>query len=185
MTTVQLKVAFLLPNTGQLPGVPTNPRTWTEGDVSRLAKSLQETPELFEARPIIVTPLGNKFVILGGNLRHAACKKAGIKTAPCAVIPEGTPADKMKEIVLKDNGSFGAWDFDALANEWDDLPLVEWGVPAWDFSQMKENAKKESGEINLSGINPSYSVQVDCASLEEQLELIKELDGRGYKCKSL
>jgi hypothetical protein len=37
----------------------------------------------------------------------------------------------MKEIVLKDNGSWGAWDFDELANKWDDLPLTDWGVPAW------------------------------------------------------
>jgi hypothetical protein len=33
--------------------------------------------------------------------------------------------------VLKDNGSWGAWDFDELANKWDDLPLTDWGVPAW------------------------------------------------------
>ena len=45
---------------------------------------------------------------------------------------------KMKEIVLKDNGSWGAWDFDALANEWDDLPLTDWGVPAWKTEETFE-----------------------------------------------
>ena len=39
----------------------------------------------------------------------------------------------MKEIVIKDNGSFGSWDYDTLANEWDG-PLEDWGIniPQWD-----------------------------------------------------
>jgi hypothetical protein len=47
--------------------------------------------------------------------------------------------DKLKEIVIKDNGSFGAWDMDMLANEWDDLPLKDWGVDvAWDAVHLEE-----------------------------------------------
>ena len=36
--------------------------------------------------------------------------------------------EKLREIIIKDNGSFGSWDYDMLANEWDDLPLSDWGV---------------------------------------------------------
>lgn len=121
----------IAPNTGQVPGLPANPRSWTKGDVERIAKSLKDTPELFEARPLLVYPYGGQYVILGGNLRHAGAQRNHEKDAPCIVFPEDTPTDKLKEIVIKDNGSFGSWDYDALANEWDELPLPEWGVSAW------------------------------------------------------
>ena len=129
MEIVRLKMKDLLPNAGQIEGLPVNPRQWTRSDIDKIAASLRETPELFEARPIIVTPHDGKYVILGGNLRYEGARANKDTDAPCIVVPEGTPPEKLKEIVIKDNGSFGAWDFDALANEWDDLPLTDWGVP--------------------------------------------------------
>lgn len=134
MEIVNIKVTKLAANTGQVAGLPTNPRQWTAKDVERLARSLDETPELFDARPCLVYPYGDRFVVLGGNMRLAAAKHNGAKEVPCIVFPADTPADKLREIVVKDNGAFGAWDFDALANEWDGLPLVEWGVPVWEDS---------------------------------------------------
>ena len=131
MQITRIKLAALVPNTGQVPGLPSNPRQWTKSDIERIAASLKETPELFEARPIIAVPHDGKFVILGGNLRYEGARKNKDKDAPVCVIPEDTPVEKMKEIVIKDNGAFGAWDYDALANEWDDNPLGDWGVPAW------------------------------------------------------
>lgn len=132
MKIVKLKLSALEPNTGQIPGLPINPRQWTKSDVDSLARSLSETPELFEARPLLVVPHEGKYVILGGNLRYEASKQNKAKEVPCIVFPENTPVEKMKEIVIKDNGSFGDWDMDALANEWDDLPLADWGVPSWE-----------------------------------------------------
>ena len=138
MKTIRLAIKHLEQNTGQIPGLPANPRQWTKTEVEKIAKSLRETPELFEARPIIVTQHGSKYVILGGNLRYEGCKHNKDKDAPCYVIPDDTSIDKMKEIVIKDNGSFGDWDYDVLANLWDDLPLADWGVPAWDDQPEKD-----------------------------------------------
>lgn len=148
MEIQRLKIKDLAQNKGQIPGLPTNPRQWTREEIDKIARSLKETPELFEARPIIVTPWEGKFIILGGNLRFAGCKANKDKDAPCIVIPEGTPVDKMKEIVIKDNGSFGAWDYDALANLWDDLPLTAWGVPAW---EQRNAEKAENGGAGSGG----------------------------------
>lgn len=69
MDIVRLKCSQLLVNEGQVEGLPTNPRSWTKADIDRLARSLEETPELFEARPCIVYPLGDKYIVLGGNMR--------------------------------------------------------------------------------------------------------------------
>jgi hypothetical protein len=118
-------------NTGQIEGLPANPRQWTRDDIDRIAASLKETPELFEMRPCIVYPHEGKYVLLAGNLRFCGARQNEMIDVPCCVVPRDTSIAKMKEIVLKDNGSWGAWDFDELANKWDDLPLTDWGVPAW------------------------------------------------------
>lgn len=124
----RISVAKLKSNSGQIDGVPANPREWTKEDVAKLAKSIEQTPELLEARGIIVYPYNGDYVVMGGNMRLAAIKQLGLKDAPCIVLPEDMSTDKLREIVIKDNGSFGKWDFDALGNEWDDLPLSDFGV---------------------------------------------------------
>lgn len=142
-----LPLAALQPNKGQIPGLPTNPRQWTKEDIDKIAKSLKETPELFEARPIIVYPYGGKYVILGGNLRYeGSCRNLDpLDKVPVAILPEDTTVEKMQEIVIKDNGSFGSWDYDTLANEWD-VPLLEWGVPAWDTDVADMGLSTRDGE---------------------------------------
>lgn len=147
MEIVRLKIADLEPNAGQVEGLPINPRQWTMSDIDALAKSLKETPELFEARPVIVVPHAGKYVILGGNLRYEASRKNKAEEVPAVIFPEDTPIAKLKEIVIKDNGTFGAWDFDALANEWDDLPLTDWGVPAWETPEEDEVPDDLEGEL--------------------------------------
>ena len=140
MNTTLIDIRRLAMNAGQIEGVPANPRTITRDDIERMARSLRETPELFEMRPCIVKEVDGSFVILGGNLRYEGSKAAGIKDVPCVIVPESWDADKLRELVIKDNGSFGSWDFDALANEWDDLPLNDWGVPAWKMEEVDEAA---------------------------------------------
>ena len=132
-------------NTGQIEGLPANPRQWTRDDIDRIAASLKETPELFEMRPCIVYPLegGAKFVLLAGNLRFCGARQNEMKDVPCCVVPRDMSIAKMKEIVLKDNGSWGAWDFDALANEWDDLPLTDWGIPVWNVEEEVKKVQKD------------------------------------------
>ena len=150
MQIQRIPLTELEPNTGQIPGLPSNPRQWTKSDVERIARSLRETPELFEARPIIAVPYNGDFVILGGNLRYEGARKNGDATAPTIVLPEDTPTEKLKEIVIKDNGTFGQWDTDALANEWSDLLLEDWGVPDW----VTGGTKREWDSIGEGGEMP-------------------------------
>ena len=143
---IYLPLAALRQNTGQIEGLPANPRQWTQTDIDRLAKSLEETPELFEARPLIVYPYGNEYIILGGNLRYEGAKKNKMQEVPVHILEEGLSIDKLKEIVIKDNGSFGEWDMDMLANEWDDLPLKEWGIEGIGDWEQKDVSPDDFGE---------------------------------------
>ena len=40
-------------------------------------------------------------------------------------------ADEQREFIIKDNVSFGSWDMDMLANEWDAKDLDDWGADVW------------------------------------------------------
>ncbi len=182
MEIVHIPLAELESNIGQIPDLPMNPRQWTKTDIDQLARSLSETPELFEARPLLVVPHDGRFVILGGNLRFEASKQNKATAVPAIVFPETTPIAKLKEIVIKDNGAFGEWDFDALANEWDDLPLGDWGVPAWNTDTDTEDKDK----TDLSDkIDVEYKLEITCTNEAEQEQMYNELTGRGYECRIL
>lgn len=40
-------------------------------------------------------------------------------------------SSERKQFMIKDNASFGQWDFDALANKWDNGKLEDWGLDVW------------------------------------------------------
>lgn len=157
METRRIKLTDLVLNEGQIAGLPTNPRQWTKTELNKLKKSLQETPELLEARGILVYPWEGKYLVLGGNMRLSALKALKAKDAPCVIFPEDTPIDKLKEVVIKDNGSFGEWDYDLLANEWDSLPLADWGVPNWerDLGDSPTSADAEDDDFDESEVTES------------------------------
>lgn len=157
-----LPLTALKRNEGQIEGLPTNPREWSKAEIERLKKSIRQTPELMEARGIIVYPHKGEYIILGGNMRYTALSEMKVEQAPCIVLPEGMPIEKLKEIVIKDNGSFGSWDYDLLANEWDELPLTDWGVPAWETKEMELTTKGRES-------NDDYDAFVDKFNEEQPL----------------
>ena len=59
--------------------------------------------------------------------------------------------DERKQFVIKDNSSFGQWDYEALANKWDTKSLDDWGVPVWNASPI---AFTPSGSAAPSAASP-------------------------------
>jgi hypothetical protein len=92
--------------------------------MDRLVKSLTDFPEMLQLREIVVD---ESLTVLGGNMRLLALRKIGAKEATAKIVRGLTPEQK-REFVIKDNSAFGEWNMEALANEWSDLPLTEWGV---------------------------------------------------------
>ena len=91
----------------------TNPRLIKDSKFNRLVESVKEFPEMLKLRPIVVN---KDMVVLGGNMRLKACKEA---------------EEQQKEFIVKDNVGFGEWDWDILANQWDNVQLKEWGMDVW------------------------------------------------------
>ena len=178
-------------NEGQLDWLPKNPRQWTQTDIDKTAASIVEDPDFLEDRPLLVVPFGKEFVAFGGNLRHEGCKAAKKATAPCVVYYPENEEDyaTIKRRAKKDNGSFGLWDYDELANSWDDLPLADWGVPSW---PAPENAiQKEMQEKGLSteakeGENDdkkSYTLTLEFKTKQQKSEWIERAEKEGVKVR--
>lgn len=55
------------------------------------------------------------------------------------------------EFIAKDNISYGAWDYDQLANHWDEHLLQAWGMPTWAEQPQSEPASTTTGESGTSG----------------------------------
>lgn len=115
---------------------PSNPRVIKDHKFRKLVQSIREFPEMLNMRPIVVD---EEMVVLGGNMRLRACREAGLVEVPIIKASNLTEEQK-KEFVIKDNSSFGEWDWDLLANEWDIQDLDQWGldIPASYFDDDKE-----------------------------------------------
>lgn len=51
-----------------------------------------------------------------------------------------------KQFIIKDNVSFGAWDFDALANKWPAEKLEAWGMDIWTGKPLELSPSAGAGE---------------------------------------
>lgn len=129
-----------------------NPRFIKDGKFDKLVQSIKEFPEMLKLRPIVVDI---EMQILGGNMRYNAAKEIGLEEIPVMVFTEEmykranaermamghsskTYKDFCDEFLIKDNVSFGEWDWDIIANAFDSKTLEDWGLnlPVWDFGNI-------------------------------------------------
>ena len=123
-----LKIKDIDVNSGQIPGLPANPRLIRDQRFEKLKRSITDFPEMLSLREIVVVEHDGRYVCLGGNMRLIATKELGHKEIPAKVVPADWPIEKLAEFVVKDNTQFGEDDLDILANQWTDLPLDDWGM---------------------------------------------------------
>jgi hypothetical protein len=121
---------------------PNNPRLIKDDKFRKLVKSIQEFPDMLNVRPLVVN---KDMVVLGGNMRLKAIKEAGIKEISIEIVD--WTEDQQKEFIIKDNVGFGEWNWDDLANNWDEIELTDWGLDIPDFNKNIDN---EEGEIKIS-----------------------------------
>lgn len=175
-------------NEGQIVGIPKNPRYLKGEEHDKLKKSLKDSPELLQYKPLMVYAIKDgKFVVICGNMRLRICQELhnegveGFDALPCFVLNKDVPIAKIKEYAIKDNVQAGNWDWDELANgDWDVEDLQDWGVDCSflcndsednaDIDALFEDAQKTEDkpkEIKLSVHIPQ--------ELESKLEEIKEV----------
>jgi hypothetical protein len=143
---------------------PNNPRLIKDDKFKKLVKSIQEFPDMLNVRPIVVN---TDMVVLGGNMRLKAIKEAGIKEINIEIVDWSE--DKQKEFIIKDNASFGEWDWSDLANNWDSEELTDWGVDIIGFSNVEDLGE----DFSLPNGDKSPFQQMTFTLADEQAEQIK------------
>ena len=159
---------------------PNNPRLIKDDKFKKLVISIQEFPEMLEAREIVVN---KDHIILGGNMRFKAAKEAGLKEVPVKIVDWSE--DKQRQFVIKDNVSGGEWDWDLIANEWDAEELDAWGLDTpdgWgeDTEVVEDEAPEVSDEPPVSKLGEVYQLgrhRVMCADSTVKENVEKLMNG--------
>lgn len=165
-----VKISQLKNNTGQIKGLPKNPRILKDDKFEKLKKSIHEDPEMLELREIIAYDNNGKLVVICGNMRLRAMQDLGIKEAPTKILPPETPIEKLKAYVIKDNVSFGEHNWEELANDWDAEKLEEWGL---DLPGFNLDTDELSEEFSLPDGDKAPFQQMTFTLADEQAEQIK------------
>lgn len=174
-------------NDGQLEGISKNPRFLKESEHDKLKKSLTDSPEFLEYKPLMVYAMDNgNYVTICGNMRLRVANELRLDghsefdTIPCVVLKADTPIEKIKEYAIKDNVQAGNWDWDELANgEWETDDLQNWGVDCsflntdeddTDIDELFEDA--QNTERKIKDIKLSIHIPQE---LEDKVDEIKEI----------
>lgn len=88
------------PNTGQIPGLPQNPRFIKDERFEALVRSVIDDPEMLELRELLVVEYADQYVTIAGNMRQRAC-----------VYIQGFTEDEFNKIVesKKELPNFDQW----------------------------------------------------------------------------
>jgi hypothetical protein len=148
---------------------PNNPRLIRDDRFKKLVKSISEFPKMMELRPIIIDSYN---MILGGNMRYRALKELKYKDISDTWVKKASELteEEKQKFIIEDNVSFGQWDLDLLANEWDNDKLENWGLEL----EEKDILKKQIIEIipyNKSHILISYPPELH-TKVNEAVELL-------------
>jgi len=122
---------------------PNNPRLVKDDKFHKLVESLKTFGEkMMPLRPMVID---ENNILLGGNMRYKALKELGYKEVPEEWVKQvlNLSEEEKQEFIIKDNVGFGAWDWDALANEWDSEDLDKWGLDIPDFMDEVELEAEE------------------------------------------
>ena len=140
----------------QIRSNPDNPRFIKDYKFEKLVKSIREFPQMLELRPIVVN---QDMIVLGGNMRLKACEAAGIEQVPI-IFADNLTEEQQKEFIIKDNSSFGEWDWDLLANEWDVDDLNDWGL---DVPYTEDDIEEMGNPMNEQSEKP-FATELDTQS---------------------
>ena len=183
---MKIKLKDIEQNTGQLKGLPKNPRFIRDERYEDLKRSLTDDPEMTELRELVIFPLPDKegkYIVIGGNMRLRAMKDLGWKEAEAIVLKAKTPMAKLREYVNIDNFNPGRFDWDILTSEWEEVELRQDGMEfGWEkievlddtmFSKEQEHAESgEKGGTSVRVIMPQGTNKKTEAKIREAAQAV-------------
>ena len=141
MIIIEKKVKDLIP-------ADYNPRDLTSKQFQDIKDSIN-TFGLVD--PIIVNiHETRKNIVVGGHQRLQVCRELGMENVPCVEV--NLTEDKEKELNIRLNKNVGQWNYDNLANFFDNNDLVDWG---FDLKEVNFATYVELNET-LSAVDENF-----------------------------
>lgn len=103
---------------------PGNPRVIKDYKFRALVESIRGFPEMLKVRSLVVN---EKMQVIGGNMRLKAAIYLGHKEIWVEKV-FGWSEEKEREFNIKDNNNLGEWDYEVLANDWNEQDLINWSL---------------------------------------------------------
>lgn len=155
-----------------------NPRIIKDYKFEKLKKSITEFPKMLELRPIIID---NDNIILGGNMRYQALKDLGYKELPDNWVKKSSEltVEEKQRFIMVDNISYGDFDWDIIANEWDTEILADWGldVPSFeadvDYSILDDQDTDQQLQEMTDGVKKAIQIEFESEHYDEAYQLVK------------
>ena len=114
-------------------------------------------------------------VVIGGNQRYRACQEAGLKEVPIIMATEFNKM-QINRFMITDNVSFGDWDFDILANNWDSELIDAAGLDLWQQPDETDYGKPDDIQLDnsdtLEGTKKTIKIEFEPEHYNETMELI-------------
>lgn len=107
---------------------PDNPRKKDPDKYPKLLASLKKFPKMLALRPLVYDP--ETMYVLGGNMRLEALRELGYNGIPKSWVrsAEDLTEEEKREFIIKDNLSYGLWDWQLLDEDWSGEALDDWGL---------------------------------------------------------
>jgi len=168
-----------------------NPRKITKEAMTKLCDSLIKDPNFLQSRPVLVNDKDGCLQVYAGNQRVQAAKKLKWKQIPC-IIEKDLSDEMVKDRVVKDNQTFGVFDYDILAADYEiedllaagftpeqlEYDVQDLGETEEDDSEVLEPGKDEEAMTKLGDVYELNEHRIVCgdSTLPEYVE--KVLNGQ-------
>jgi len=163
---------------------PDNPRTISGSQLRALASSLEQDPDMLQARPLIALPTGE---VIAGNQRLAAAKELGWETIPTITVD--LDEARAKQWMLRDNNPYGEWEAESLAALLDSLEPEERELVGFTGDELDRMLGEMGAGHKLTDdqaakytqqYEEQYGVIILCENEAKQEELFNKLTDEGH-----
>jgi hypothetical protein len=135
-----------------------NPRIIDTYKYETLKKSILELPEMLIIRPIIIDDNNN---IIAGNMRYRACIELEYKEVWVKQIHNLTE-DQKKELIIKDNLSYGEWDEQVISDKFNITLVNDWlGNQIIDYSALLYEDVTDKLDNMESNIKKAFHIKIN------------------------
>lgn len=161
-----MKISDLIPS-------EENPRIISQDNLKKLKDSLSKFEKMMEARPIVITE-DNR--VIGGNQRLKALIELGYEELPSSWVKQVafTP-EEVREFIVKDNASYGEWDWDALLGEFGADELQDWAIELPDLGDLDKVTKVNDLEDDEWVGMPEFETK------DDPLQIVVKFENEGLR----